>query len=107
MNSALANNLYKRLLTINKAEFEAGFYDAAYHSLMSALHLAEEIESDEPLLAISKIALEQNDWIDRNHPEYEHSTHSVAKYKLSTSIFTRLSEQALTIIKFRKIRGSI
>ena len=104
MDTPIAEDLYARLIEINRQEFEAGYFDAAYHTLMSALYCAEEITSDEPLTQVSKIAIEQIQWIDEFRPEYDHSTRSAAKRQQTDSIFSRLSAQAEVALKLRSIR---
>ncbi len=102
MKNAIAEDIYNRSLTINKEAFQAGMYDSAYHALMSALHSAELLESNEPLLHISQVAKEQLAWIDEHHPEYEHSTASTTRRNLGRSIFALTASQADTIVKMRK-----
>jgi len=105
-DSGTAENLYQQLLAINAQAFQAHLFDAAYHALMAALECAKEMGSDEPLKNISQIAREQNAWIDRNHPEYGHSTQAAAQHNLPESILSRLAEQAEAILTMRKYKRS-
>jgi len=105
MNSQVAEDLYNRLLVINEEAFQAGFFDAAYHALASALHCAKLLDSDQPLLRISKLCKEQLAWIDRHHPEYHHSSWSASSRQTGRSIFMTLSLQAETDVKTRTIKS--
>ncbi len=104
MRESVTEDLYNRLIDINKQAFDAGLYDAAYHALMSALHCAAELKSNEPLIKVRTIATEQIKWIDENEPDYEHSTSSALKHHLPESIFTRMAIQADTIVKMRELK---
>lgn len=97
-------DFYNQSLVLNQEAFKAGLFDIAYHALMCALHSTKLMESDQPLLNVSKIATEQLSWIDENHPEYEHSTSSAAKRHKGSNIYSNLSQQAMTTIKMRQIR---
>ncbi len=95
-------DIYDRLLTINEEAFNAGYFDVAYYALMSALHCAEFMETDEPLLKVNHIAKKQIAWIDQNHPDYHHSTRSASKRHQPMSIFSTLASQAGMMIKMRR-----
>ncbi len=98
---------YEQLMMLNERVFAAGNFKAAYHALASAMYCAERIQSDKPLKNIMTIALEQNEFIDKNFPEYEHSTRSANKRKIPESILARLSKQAELKLKLRHInRGA-
>ncbi len=97
----IAEDLFQRAIDINQEAFNAGLYDASYHALMTALHCAEHLESDQPLLMVSQLASEQINWIDTHKPEYEHSTQTANKHHLNKSIFTYLSDQAKMMVKMR------
>ena len=103
MDHPTAEELYRRALAMNKEAFQAGLLDGAYHALMAALHFAEFIGEDQPLLDISRLAKEQLAWIDKNRPEYEHSTQSAEKRHIGVSIYSHLASQADTMVKMRRI----
>lgn len=109
-SSVIIQDLYERLIAINQEAFGNGLYDAAYHALASALHCAKELEANELLHNISRLAKEQIAWIDQNLPEYHHSSQSArdrnASFKNtpSTNIFAHLSMQAETILTTRKTK---
>ncbi len=107
MDKPTAEDLYAQLIEINQHEFEAGYFNAAYHALMSALYCAERIPSNEPLVQVGKIAIEQIRWIDEHRPDYEHSTQSAAKRMQTDSIFSRLSTQAEMALKLRSVKGGL
>ena len=79
----------------------------AYHALMGALHCTEFIDFDQALIEISKRATEQIAWIDRHHPEYDHSTRAATLRNQPASIFTVLSSQAEARLKMRKFNATI
>jgi hypothetical protein len=54
--------------SISEAAFKAGFFEAAYHGLWAALHVAYAIEDLERLHIIERIAKEQYEWINQNAP---------------------------------------
>jgi hypothetical protein len=66
-----------------------------------------DIESDTPLLAFQKKTLEELDWIDLHHPEYEHSTQSTSTRTQQESIFTKLAAQAEMILKMRRMKRDL
>jgi hypothetical protein len=48
LNQKTIQDLYDRAMAVNREAFEIGHLDAAYHALMAACHLAEQLEPDEP-----------------------------------------------------------
>ncbi len=98
---SVCHDLYDRFLILNKEAFDARLFSAAYHALASALECAANIESDEPLLQISRLALEQLDWIDHNDPDYKHSSLSSSRRR-QESIFYLLSRQAEARLAIRQ-----
>jgi hypothetical protein len=84
--------LFLQVLTLNQHVFAAGDYNAAYHLLAAALHIAGD---DVQYLAIvQQVAEEQLTAIDTTHPEYEHSTASAKERGSQASIFRLLARQA-------------
>jgi hypothetical protein len=67
-------NLYEQQMACNKALFDAGHYEAAYHILCAAKHFARDVNSVAYLREILKVANEQKEWIDVNAPENMLST---------------------------------
>jgi len=104
VNQSVAEDLFNRALAINQDAFNAGLFNVAYHALMSALHCAELLESDQPLQKVSKLAIEQLAWIDQHYPEYEHSTQSALKLHMGDGIFLNLSHQAQTLLMMRQTK---
>jgi hypothetical protein len=85
--------VFDRLLTLNHEAFAAGRYNAAYHALAAALHVAHALQDTEGLARVERLVGEQLVWIDDMAPEYEHSTPSAAT-RGHHSIFTLLAHQA-------------
>ena len=56
--------LFERLLEINRETFEGGHHDTAYHTLMAALHYAQDSANVEGLLNVAETATRQLAWID-------------------------------------------
>jgi hypothetical protein len=98
----MIEDLYNQALDMNKKAFEAGLFDAAYHALACAFYFARMMDTIEPLQNVSKVAADQLARIDKSHPEYAHSTASVAAHD-GQSIFLRLSRQARTIVSVREL----
>ena len=98
---SISQDLYDRLIVINKEAYNAQLFDAAYHALASALHCTQDLELDQPLADVAKLAKEQLSEIDQQHPEYEHSTRSASE-RNHESIFFTLSRQAETLIRIRQ-----
>ncbi len=97
-----ANKLFESALEINRAAMKAQLFDAAYHALCSAFHLAKAIESDEPLERVGRLAREQIDFIDREYPGYQHSSRSSQKRLGGANIFSTLAIQAETTLAIRR-----
>lgn len=88
-----AKETFQYLLTLNLQAFEAGEYDAAFHALASALHLAQAMQ-DAPLLdLISNQATAQKKQINLIAPDYKHSSKKAEK-RGNRCIFATLSGQA-------------
>ena len=90
--------LYQQLLEINRQAFAAGHYDVAYHALMAALHCAQPLKDVDGLGEIKRVAEEQLQYIDRNQPQYEHSTRS-AHQRGHVSVYALLARQAETRVR--------
>ncbi len=104
MEKSATQDLYSRLISLNKEAFEAGLFDVAYHILAAALHCAKNIESGTPLEDIAKIASQQLGAIDQFHPEYVHSSKSTLNRSHGKSIFSLIYIQAESNMKMRKAR---
>ncbi len=91
----VVRDLYDRLMTINEEAFAAALFNSAYHSLAAALHCVQPLHDEAALRRIEKIADKQLSWIDRNAPNYEHSSVS-AGTRGHESVFHLLAIQAST-----------
>ena len=88
-----AHNLYGRLLAINRLAFSEAHYEVAYHALAAAMHSACDGGDRERLLDVQRVAMQQRDWIDTNHPNHRLSSHS-AQARGQHSLFAMLERQA-------------
>jgi hypothetical protein len=85
--------MYRDLMQMNRKCFEGREFDVAYHTLMAALHCAQEVKEIAYLQEIERTANEQLKYIDAHHPEYEHSSITAAN-RNHVSIFQTLARQA-------------
>ncbi len=95
-------DLYKRLMATSREAFEAGLYDAAYHSLTAALHCARALPNDQALREVERAAKEQLAWIDEHLPGYRHSTRSAGR-RGHKSILLLLARQAAATVQTRQV----
>jgi len=86
-------SLYDRLASVNLDAFEAGYFEVAYHALMGALHTAEDLNDEDRLRALSRLAAEQQAGIDAKVPDHRLATAPAAKRGHET-IFAMASRQA-------------
>ena len=93
MEQQTVRECYRDLMRMNRECFEGGEFDIAYHTLMSALHCAQQLKDIPYLREIEQLANEQLKYIDAHHPEYEHSTVS-ASNRNHVSVFQTLARQA-------------
>ncbi|HKA34292.1 MAG TPA: hypothetical protein VKH64_13810 [Candidatus Binatia bacterium] len=101
MDEQTIRDFYRDLIRINRESFQGEEFDIAYHTLMSALHCAQQLKDIPYLREVERVANEQLKYIDAHHPEYEHSTVS-ASNRNHVSVFQTLARQAsarVTIIQ--------
>lgn len=84
---------FDRLMAINAELFADGHFEAAYHALMAALHLAEDAEQEERLLEVSRVAERQRDHIDGLKPPHVLSSES-ARSRGHDSVYALAVRQA-------------
>src|SRR5678815_3767624 len=87
------NDLYNQLIACNKALFENGNYEAAYHLLCAAKHYASDIDDSRHLYEILDLAHEQSDWINVHAPNNilsQESSSGRNRVNLYTSLFEQL-----------------
>jgi hypothetical protein len=63
-------DLFERSLELSKAHFEQGYYESAYHALMSALHCAELEDDEKALRRVSELGQSQEEYIDQLEPPH-------------------------------------
>jgi hypothetical protein len=84
---------FDRLVAVNGETFAAGHYEAAYHALMAALHVAEDAGDEPRLLEVARIAEEQRRHIDSLAPAHPLSS-QVAKARGHEGVYALAVRQA-------------
>jgi hypothetical protein len=69
-----ADQLYTRLLDMHEEAVSAGRLELGYHLLAAALHAAEELNSLERLVAIGRLAENEQKKLDSMKPEHRLSS---------------------------------
>jgi hypothetical protein len=85
--------MYEQLLEMNRAAFEAGGYEVAFHTLSSAIHCARYLSDEQRLADVERIATEQGEWIDAHAPTHAISSNSAAE-RGNQGVFANLALQA-------------
>jgi hypothetical protein len=88
-----AGTRFDRLMALNGEVFAAGHYEAAYHTLMAASHLAESMGDWTRLVEIARVAGQQQEHIDSLNPAHRLSS-QMAKSRGHESIFAFAVQQA-------------
>lgn len=86
-------DLYDQLIACNKALFENGNYEASYHVLCAAKHLASDIDDTLYLHELLELAHKQSDWINDHAPNNilsQQSSSGRNRVNLYTSLFEQL-----------------
>ncbi len=97
-------DLYNRLIAINRDAFQNGFFDVAYVALSGALHCAEKMEMDQPLVEISQLADEQSRLIDKRSTGRNPFEKAMPESDHLVKHFDMLSAQAKRLLKIREIQ---
>jgi hypothetical protein len=97
--------LFQTLLRSNEAAFASGRYEAAYHALMAALHVAQDSEDAEGLLVIVGRAKEQQAAIDAVAHDHRFSTASAAN-RGHKSLYEMAVQQARAQAAMIRLRRS-
>lgn len=84
-----------RTMALNKEAFATRSFDAAYHFLAAALHLAVDEKNERGLMEVEAAAIEQLAWLNEYCSSCNHSTIS-ASTRGQESIFSMLARQANT-----------
>src|SRR4051794_22110146 len=87
-----------RAMAVSGEAFAAGHYEAAYHALMAALHLAQDLGDEGRLLRVARVAGEQGRHIDTVSPSHRLSSQT-ARARGSNSVFEYAVRQATTEAK--------
>jgi hypothetical protein len=86
---------YPNLLAANAAAFEAGHYETAYHSLMAALHSADDRRDHRRLEEVASLAMAQQASIDSVLPGHRLSSGSASLHG-HKGVFEIAASQART-----------
>jgi hypothetical protein len=97
VDSESSDDLFRRTMEMHAEGFAAGRFEAAYHLLAAALHLAEDLNSVDQLNAIARLSIDRQAEIDRSHPGHRVSSVSSAK-RGNPSLFTSLAATASAAI---------
>ncbi len=98
-------DLFQTLLHSNETAFASGRYEAAYHALMAALHVAQDSEDAEGLLVIVGRAKEQQASIDALAHDHRFSTASAAS-RGHKSLYEMAAQQARAQAGMIRLRRS-
>ncbi len=105
IDNNLVEDLFHGQIKVNQMAFEAGLIDVAFYALESALHCARELEHDQALLTVHKIAIEQGKLLSmNNHSHNKGSSQLGAGHDLNKDLFIRISDHANTILNLRAIQ---
>jgi hypothetical protein len=85
-----AELLYDHLMDLHGQAFDAERFEAAYHVLAAALHVAEELDDVERLSAIERLAANRQGRLDSTEPRHVMSSGS-ASVRGNTARFTALA----------------
>ena len=88
-----ARVLADQLLRINRASYDAGRYEVAYHVLGAALHCAEELVDLEMAVTVQQRAEQQQGELDQAQPPHPLSTKGAAR-RGTHPLFTSLGRTA-------------
>jgi hypothetical protein len=101
--------LFQTLLQLNEVTFASAQYEAAYHALMAALHIAQDSQDARGLLVIVARAKEQQGSIDDLAPGHRLSSGSAAS-RGQKSVYEVAAEQARAqagMIRLRRSGGDL
>lgn len=93
MGSVEAIDLFDRMMSANAEGFDGGHIEAAYHALMSGLHLAQDLGDESLLLRVAKVAEEQGRHVDSLSPPHRLSS-KMATARGHESVFQLTARQA-------------
>ena len=90
-----SNDMYTQLMALSQRAFSGGQFAVAYHALAAATHCAIDLQDEEQLLEVERVAYEQIQWIDSYAPTDMLSTLS-SKSRHTHNLWTSLANQART-----------
>jgi hypothetical protein len=93
-----ANDLFDRLMAINREAFGQGVHETAYHALMAALHLADHEHNVRRAEEVGRVAAEQGKWINEHHPGHKLSSQS-ASARGNAGVFDTLQVHVTSVLQ--------
>jgi hypothetical protein len=86
-------DLYEQLIALSEVAFAGEHYEAAYHALIGAMHMAYDQGNPDGIEAVKRMAQDQLGWLDSYRPH--HTTGSTAAmHRGQRSIYESLQLQA-------------
>jgi hypothetical protein len=86
-------DLYEQLVMLSQEALAAGHYEAAYHALTAAMHVADDTSDAERLREVARLARVQRDHIDRAAPGHRMASGS-APERHGFNFYDALAQQA-------------
>src|SRR5262245_50956663 len=87
--SSTPSGLFEQLLEISSRSADAGEFEAAYHILMAALHVADHSDSPACLDQVLRLAVHQSATLEQLHPIHPLSR-AHAKKRGTTAVYDSL-----------------
>jgi hypothetical protein len=102
-----SDEVFERLIALNRETFAAGLYETAYHTLAAALHRALFLESDALLDSVATLASAQLRHIDLFSPTHTLSSHSATDrgQRNSYGALVELATSCARLIRHRRDSG--
>lgn len=84
---------FARLMAVNREAFASGHFEAAYHALMAALHVAQDVGDRARLEEVAKLAGEEAEGVDAVQPAHRLSSTTSREHGFE-SVFRLAARQA-------------
>jgi hypothetical protein len=72
--------LFNRLMAANREAFDAGHYEAAFHALQAALHLADDAGDEGTIRSAQRAAREPGAGLDARAPDHRMGSRHAAEH---------------------------
>jgi len=86
--------LYNQLFSASQNALQNAHYEAAYHALAGALHIAQDMKDTRRLEAISQEAKDQLDYINKHAPNSSMSSETASNRIRGVDMFWTLAQVA-------------